>query len=157
MPKIQQSRIWESAAPVTQPPAVPIIVNAVTETTPLLPVTETTPILLPVVEPAPITPVAKIALAPPVGHLVSILMNFSLHAQGPVTRGSKVVKKKSKLIKSDYIVLEGITCIDFITAYLSIHGLLDQFSPGVHSGPPFKLYWTGSVCVVFVYYIVFKI
>ncbi|KIK42782.1 hypothetical protein CY34DRAFT_68804, partial [Suillus luteus UH-Slu-Lm8-n1] len=114
MPEIQRSRIREPAAPVTQPPALPIVINA-------------------------------IALDLPVGHLVSILMNFSLHAQGPVTRGSKVIKKKSKLIKSDYIVLEGITRIDFITAYLSIHGLSDQFSPGVHSGPPFKLYWTGSV------------
>lgn len=150
MPEIQRSRIQEPAAPVTQPPALPIVINAVTETTPPPPVTESTPIL---VEPAPITPVAEIALDLPVGHLVSILMNFSLHAQGPVTRGSKVVKKKSKLIKSDYIVLEGITRIDFITAYLSIHGLSDQFSPGVHSGPPFKLYWTGSVCVLFVFYI----
>ncbi|KAG1760803.1 hypothetical protein EDD22DRAFT_763208, partial [Suillus occidentalis] len=122
MPKIQWSRIREPAAPVMQLPAVPI----------------TTPILLPVVELAPITPIAKIALAPSVGHLVSILMNFSLHTQGPVTCGLKVIKK-SKLIKSNYIVLEGITHIDFITAYLSTHGLLDQFSPGVHSGPPFKL------------------
>ncbi|KAG1747748.1 uncharacterized protein EDB91DRAFT_1235773 [Suillus paluster] len=143
MPKIERDRIWEPAAPVMLLPALPIVVNAVTETTPLPPVAETTPIL-PLAETAPILPVAEIALAPPVGHLVSILMNFSLQAQGPVTCGSKVVKKKSKLIKSDYIVLKGITHVDFITAYLSIHGLSDQFSPGVHSGPPFKLYWTGS-------------
>jgi hypothetical protein len=152
MPEIQRSRIREPAAPVTQPPALPIVVNAVTETSPLPPVSETTP-FLPVAETTPTIPVAEIALPLSVGYLVSILMNFSLHAQGPVTRGSKVVKKKSKLIKSDYIVLEGITRTDFIVAYLSIHGLSDQFSPGVHSGPPFKLYWTGSVCVRSVFYI----
>ncbi|KAG1734168.1 hypothetical protein EDB19DRAFT_1911273 [Suillus lakei] len=102
MPEIQRSRIRKPAAPVTQPPALPIVVNAVTETSPLPPVTETTP-LLPVAETTPIIAVAEIALPPPVGYLVSILMNFSLHAQGPVTHGSKVIKKKSKLIISEVV------------------------------------------------------
>jgi hypothetical protein len=86
-------------------------------------------------------------LIPPLGHLVSVLMQFSAQVQGPANRGSRVIKKKSKLTKSDYIVLEGITRTAFIMSYLSIHGLSQQFGPGVHSGPPFKLYWTGSVYV----------
>lgn len=86
---------------------------------------------------------------PSVGHLVSVLMQFLVQMPGPASRGSKVVKKKTKLTKSDYIVLEGITHTDFITSYLSIHGLSEQYSPGVHSGPAFKLYWTGSVYIQF--------
>ena len=45
------------------------------------------------------------------------------------------------------ITLEGITCVAFIKAILAIHDLHTQFAPGVHSGPLFKLSWTGSMCV----------
>jgi hypothetical protein len=75
------------------------------------------------------------ASSSPVGHLVSVLMQLSTQVQGPASRGSKVVKKKSKLTKSDYIVLEGTTRAAFITSYLSVHDLSQVFSPpGVHSG-----------------------
>ncbi|KAL6303693.1 hypothetical protein BKA93DRAFT_817976 [Sparassis latifolia] len=43
-----------------------------------------------------------------------------------------------------HIVLEGIKHTGFIQAFLAVHDLADQFSPGVHSGPNFKLWWTGS-------------
>jgi hypothetical protein len=81
----------------------------------------------------------------PSGHLVSVLMFFNSQVAGPVGRGSKLVTKKSKVTKSGHIVLEGISRTSFITAFLSVHGLSDQYSPGVHSGPAFKFFWTGSV------------
>jgi hypothetical protein len=74
-------------------------------------------------------------------------MHFSTQVSGPTTRGSKLVSKRSKIILSDCVVLENITRTAFIAAFLSVHGLSEQFSPGVHSGPAFKLYWTGSVYV----------
>ncbi|KAG0695943.1 hypothetical protein DFH29DRAFT_1004983 [Suillus ampliporus] len=101
MPKTQRNCIWEPTVPIVQPPALLIVVDVVAGT-------------------ALILPIAEITLVPPVGHLVSILMNFSAQVQDLVTCDSEVVKKKSKLTKSDYIMLKGITCIDFITAYLSI-------------------------------------
>ena len=82
---------------------------------------------------------------PPSGHLVSVLMYFNSQVAGPATRGAKLITKKAKVTKSGYIILDGISCAAFITAFLSIHGLSEQYSPGVHSGPAFKIYWTGSV------------
>lgn len=81
------------------------------------------------------------------GHLVSITMHYSAQLQGPASRGSKVVSKRSKLVRSDHIRLRDINRPKFIRAFLLVHDLAEQFSPGVHSGPPFKLYWTGSTCV----------
>lgn len=48
------------------------------------------------------------------------------------------------MIKSDYIKIEGSSRVDFIKAFFGVHDLSDQFSPGVHSGPPFKIWWSGS-------------
>ncbi|OJA12802.1 hypothetical protein AZE42_05834 [Rhizopogon vesiculosus] len=120
IPEIVRGHIREPVAPPAQPP-------------------------MPVVRPPHVRKVLENASSSPVGYLVSVLMQFSAQVQGPASRGSKVVKKKLKLTKSDYIVLEGITCAAFVTSYLSVHDLSQVFSPGVHSGPPFKLYWTGSV------------
>jgi len=44
----------------------------------------------------------------------------------------------------DTIRLNTVSCIDFIKAILKIHGLAKTFSPGVHSGPKFKIWWTGA-------------
>lgn len=82
---------------------------------------------------------------PPSGHLVSVLMYFNSQIAGPATRGARLITKKAKVTKSGYIILDGISRAAFITAFLSIHGLSEQYSPGVHSGPGFKFYWTGSV------------
>jgi hypothetical protein len=82
-----------------------------------------------------------------VGHLVSALMIFSSQVAGPISRGAKLVSKRVKLTKSDHIVLEGTSRSEFIQHFLAIHGLADVFSLGVHSGPPFKLHWTGSAYV----------
>jgi hypothetical protein len=82
---------------------------------------------------------------PAPGHLVSVLMLFNVQVTGPAGRGSKLVTKRSKLTISETIVLEDISRTDFIAAFLAVHGLSEQYSPGVHSGPAFKLFWTGSV------------
>ncbi|KAG1860347.1 hypothetical protein F4604DRAFT_1930239 [Suillus subluteus] len=79
---------------------------------------------------------------PVMGHLVSITMAYT--APDKTGRGLKLVVKKFKTVKSDHIVLEDITRTTFIQMFLTIHELADQYSPGVHSGPGFKLSWTGS-------------
>jgi hypothetical protein len=82
------------------------------------------------------------------GHMVSALMHFSSQVAGPASRGSKLVVRRAKLTKSDHILLEGATRCEFIKAFLVIHDLADRFSPGIHFGPPFKMYWTGSMYVI---------
>lgn len=79
------------------------------------------------------------------GHLVSVTMAFTAPeaSYGP-SRAPKLIMKKSKTTKSDHIVVEGSNRTSFIQKFLSIHDLSDQYSPGVHSGPGFKLWWTGS-------------
>ena len=59
-----------------------------------------------------------------------------------------LVKQKPKT-KMTNIVLDQITHTDFIKAFLATHNLSDKYSPGVHSGPDFKLSWLGSPYVVF--------
>src|ERR1700736_4927860 len=75
------------------------------------------------------------------GHLVSVLMPFSSQVAGPATRGSRLITKKAKVTKSDHIHLSSCSCIDFISKILAVHDLGDQFSPGIHQGPAFKMYW----------------
>ncbi|KAL6303947.1 hypothetical protein BKA93DRAFT_734171, partial [Sparassis latifolia] len=54
------------------------------------------------------------------------------------------ITEKIKTLKFDYIILEGISRTMFITKILGVHDLADQYSPSVHSGPIFKLWFTGS-------------
>jgi hypothetical protein len=51
--------------------------------------------------------------------------------------------KKAKNTKMDHIVLEGISRVEFVKAFFRIHDVADKFSPGIHSGPDFKFWWTG--------------
>jgi hypothetical protein len=67
---------------------------------------------------------------PPAGHLMSVLMNFNSQVAGPVGRGLRLVTKKAKITKSGYIILDGILRTNFVTAFLSFHGLSEQYSPG---------------------------
>ena len=59
-------------------------------------------------------------------------------------RAAKVVMKKQRSTKFDYIKIEGASRCEFIVKMLGVHDLDDQFAPGVHSGPSFKLWFTGS-------------
>ena len=77
------------------------------------------------------------------GHLVSITIGVTSPKHGP-SHANKITMKKSKMTKSDHIVIESIDNAAFIQWSLSIHDLLDQYSLGIHSGPGFKLWWTGS-------------
>ena len=60
------------------------------------------------------------------------------------TGRAKIVIKKGRIIKSDHIKLVEMGRAEFIKAWLKIHELDEQFSPGIHSGPNFKMWWTGS-------------
>ncbi|KAF8834082.1 hypothetical protein BDN67DRAFT_1016881 [Paxillus ammoniavirescens] len=77
----------------------------------------------------------------PVGHLVSAT---NLSTEKPISSRGKPTVKKLHTTKSDQIPIEDINRVDFVKAFLRIHELTDQYSPGVHFGPQFKLWWTGS-------------
>ena len=64
---------------------------------------------------------------------MSVLMLFNVQVAGPAGHGSKLVTKRSKLTISETIVLEDISRTDFIAAFLVVHGLSEQYRPGVHS------------------------
>ena len=89
---------------------------------------------------------APLALA---GHLVSIAMVFTTadktYGAGRVV---KLAMKKTKTIKSEYVVLDTIAHTKFIKELFCVHDLADQYSPGIHMGPRFKFSWMGSPYVV---------
>ena len=77
-------------------------------------------------------------------------MVYSLAAApGPGGRAPKGLVKQKPKTKMTNIVLDKITRTDFIKAFLATHNLSDKYSPGVHSGPDFKLWWSGSPYVLF--------
>jgi hypothetical protein len=79
------------------------------------------------------------------GHMVSIAMVFSSAEQAPsASRLGKTVMKKHRNAKFDYIDIVELDQSAFIREWLRVHDLADQYSPGVHNGPPFKMWWTGS-------------
>jgi hypothetical protein len=80
------------------------------------------------------------------GHLVLIAMIFTAADKAYGASGvAKLVMKKTKTIKSEHIVLDNITRMEFINELFQVHDLADQYSPGIHMGPGFKLSWTGSL------------
>ena len=85
---------------------------------------------------------------PPInGHLINVTHIFT--AMEPMAaRNLKAAPKKKQTTMLGHIALKTITCVDFIKAFLAIHSLHTQYAPGVHSGPTFKLSWTGSTCVI---------
>lgn len=86
---------------------------------------------------------------PPNGHLVNVTHTYtSTELSTSSSRNAKAsAPKKKATTMLGNIALEAITRVDFIKAILSVHNLHTQFAPGVHSGPPFKLSWTGSTYV----------
>jgi hypothetical protein len=84
------------------------------------------------------------------GHMVTIAMLYTLLEKGG--RGMKPVSKKKTLAKFDFIRLTEISRSAFITEFLRVHDLHDQFSAGMLRGPSFKLWWTGSRYVLLRYY-----
>ncbi|TFY79566.1 hypothetical protein EWM64_g4445 [Hericium alpestre] len=61
-------------------------------------------------------------------------------------RGAKMAlkKKPTTTTKFEYIKMDSISHVDFIKAFLRVHNLDSQYSPGVHAGLDFRLWWTGS-------------
>ena len=84
------------------------------------------------------------------GHLVNITHLFTpTEPQAGVAsnRNVKAAPKKKKTTMLGHINLEAITRVEFIKAFLTIHSLHAHFAPGIHSGPEFRLSWTGSAYV----------
>ncbi|KAI0794060.1 hypothetical protein C8Q74DRAFT_1365587 [Fomes fomentarius] len=105
-----------------------------------------------------VAPAGACALTPPVsatteqpavrlpeveGHLIQATMHYVEQARGPSQRGSKVVMKPLHVTKMVNAPLSGITRAEFVCAFLGAHGLAEQYAAGPHSGPKFKLWWTG--------------
>ncbi|KAF9225177.1 hypothetical protein BS17DRAFT_801307 [Gyrodon lividus] len=78
------------------------------------------------------------------GHLISICMIQTVPEKSLTNGCAKTLLKKQRTIKSDHIKLSNFGHTDFIKAWLKAHDLDKQFSPGVHSGPEFRMWWTGS-------------
>ncbi|KAA1475512.1 hypothetical protein DENSPDRAFT_883621 [Dentipellis sp. KUC8613] len=80
------------------------------------------------------------------GYLVYVTHTLSVLDNTPAVRGSKSAPKKVKTptTKFEYIDVQNISRVKFFQACLRVHDLADHFSAGVHSGPAFKLWWTGS-------------
>ncbi|KAJ6611324.1 hypothetical protein B0H10DRAFT_1953187 [Mycena sp. CBHHK59/15] len=83
------------------------------------------------------TPLAK------AGYLCFISMVYT-PAAVPSTWGAKVAPKLKRETKMEYIHLETMSRTDFQEAFLAVHGLENIYSPGVHSGFPFKIWWTSA-------------
>jgi hypothetical protein len=81
------------------------------------------------------------------GHMVSITMIYSAMEAGKGSRALKPLIKKHKNAKFDYIKIGELDRKAFICEWLRVHDLSEQYSPGIHSGPSFKLWWTGSAYV----------
>ena len=83
------------------------------------------------------------AVPPPNGHLVNVTHTYT--STDSITGSSRNAKpaapKKKSMTMLGNIALEGVTRVDFIKAFLSIHNLHTQFAPGIYSGPPFKLFY----------------
>ena len=90
------------------------------------------------------------AVPPPDGHLVNVTHTYtSMDSTTSSFQNAKpAAPKKKAMMMLGNIVLEGITRVDFIKVFLSTHNLHTQFAPGIHSGPPFKLLWSGSMGVI---------
>jgi len=64
------------------------------------------------------------------------------------SRNGKATLKRQTVPKMTYIVLEGTDRVTFIREFFKAHTLHEDYSPGVHNGPPFKLWWTGRYCLL---------
>ncbi|KAF9045626.1 hypothetical protein BJ165DRAFT_1346215 [Panaeolus papilionaceus] len=74
------------------------------------------------------------------GHHVNVTLFFT-PPQPPLSGRNKAILKKLKITKMDTVHMTSISRVDFIKSILKIHGLDETFSPGMHSGPDFKLYY----------------
>ncbi|KAJ7724818.1 hypothetical protein DFH07DRAFT_1003564 [Mycena maculata] len=141
---IRKMYIWNPGHPMFQP--------APSTTGPTAPTATTTTTEAPVALPVPIDPALQeqtVAATPTplelAGHQVSVIEVRPAPEKTTSTRtGKPAARKDERESKFDYIKLEDMSCCDFVTAFLKVHDCAEEYSPGVHSGPPFKMSWTGS-------------
>ncbi|KAJ7831897.1 hypothetical protein B0H13DRAFT_2240520 [Mycena leptocephala] len=93
--------------------------------------------------PAPTSPTPPSTPLVNAGHLCFVVMVFT---PAPVlsARGAKAAVKQKKETKMEYIRVESMSRTEFQKAFLAVHGLENTYSPGIHSGFPFKMWWTGA-------------
>ena len=70
--------------------------------------------------------------------MVNVTMSFTVTTP-PSGCSGRALMKKEHLSKLGHISVSSVMCTEFITVFLKLHNIADKYSPGVHSGPPFKL------------------
>ncbi|KAE9384009.1 hypothetical protein BT96DRAFT_950871, partial [Gymnopus androsaceus JB14] len=81
-------------------------------------------------------------------YLISVIKFYSaVDASAPTKLGKLKVKKESSQL-TDRIPITTLTRQEFITRFLKVHNLDEKYAPGPHSGPTFKVYWSGFICLV---------
>lgn len=82
----------------------------------------------------------------PTAYAVSVYHTFGVIERPPASgrAAPKAKHKKETIVKPDNYHLDQLSRVELITAMLHAHGLEQQFRPGEISGPPFKIWWTGS-------------
>jgi hypothetical protein len=82
------------------------------------------------------------------GYQVSVVVQYT----APDTSKPGIRSKPAlKLIKNTKLAIVDINTMDrcaFIKSILQVHDYGNDYSPGVNRGPPFKISWTGSRCVL---------
>ncbi|KAI1782750.1 hypothetical protein LXA43DRAFT_1103460 [Ganoderma leucocontextum] len=85
------------------------------------------------------------------GHHTSVVVTYTeivmvAGTSRPSTRKTKdkTKEKTAQSVKSDHIVLEGCSRVDFLDAALAVHDLATQYRAGQQSGPAVKMWWTGA-------------
>lgn len=76
--------------------------------------------------------------------MVSVTMVYSVPEKAPGSNQlGKTVMKKHWNSKFDCVKISQLDWVSFIHKWLRIYEVSDQYSLGIHSGPPFKMWWTG--------------
>ena len=76
-------------------------------------------------------------------YLIQVTMAYVEQARGPPARGSKILSKERTVTKMVNAPLRGISRAEFVHVFLNAHALGDEYAAGPHSGPLFRLWWTG--------------
>ncbi|KAF8176897.1 hypothetical protein K438DRAFT_1727053 [Mycena galopus ATCC 62051] len=79
------------------------------------------------------------------GYQVSVIASYSApDTSKPASFRSKPALKAVKQSKLGFIDIDNMDRCTFINSILAVHDYANDYSAGVHRGPPFKISWTGS-------------
>ncbi|KAG8917604.1 hypothetical protein FRC02_003008 [Tulasnella sp. 418] len=70
-------------------------------------------------------------------------VNVKIYYEDVVSGGTKPKTKLKSISKSNKVVMEGITRVEFAVLLLETHSLEDRYAPHPDQGFPFKLWWHG--------------